>query len=64
MMIIVVEGWFIRKGVDSIARQKGWSAFFSHETAFDLFNDVVRCHRMDVLEWFERLRVRRGKMDV
>jgi len=48
MVIIVVEGWFVRKGVSSVARQEGWSAFFSHETAFDLLNDVVSCH---VVEW-------------
>jgi len=60
-MIIVVEGWFIRKGVDGIARHECWSAFFGHETAFDLFDDIVSCHRMDDVE---RLDEETGVVDV
>jgi len=44
-VVVVVESWFARVGLDVIGWKEGWNALFSHETAFNLLNNVVSCHR-------------------
>jgi len=54
-MMILGEGWCVGEGVGVVGRGKSGNALFSHETAFDLFDEFVSCHSK---AFDERLSVR------